>query len=170
MDKSQTEPMGMDTAQDTASEDLFERVTSGKPRERINAELVDPESGDQIWIRQDKDFAMVVGEKSRVVYLADGRLQVTRLDREDISTRQDTTAASSDPDLQAQGETINLCPPPSRGIARILARDREIRRRAMEWQQEHGDPIERMAELLDDIVGDSAHDREEWSALADEPY
>jgi len=162
--------MGMDTAQDAASEELFERVTSGKPLERINAELVDPESGEQIRIWQDKYVTMVIGGKSQVVYMEDRRLQMTPLYRERISTTQGTTAAPSDPDLRGQGETINLRPPPSKGIARILARDREIRRRAMEWQREHGDPIERMAELLDDIVGDSAEDREEWSALVDEPY
>ena len=66
-------------------------------------------------------------------------------------------------------ELVESCPPP-RWAARIILRDLEARRRALELQEEYGDPIDRLIELLDGIVGDTDEDREEWDALVDEPY
>lgn len=50
------------------------------------------------------------------------------------------------------------------GLARISARQPEIRRRALEIQQEHGDPIQNLAELLGSIPI-----RDEEDILIDEP-
>lgn len=55
---------------------------------------------------------------------------------------------------------------PLTGLSRILARQSDIRRRALEIQQEHGDPIQNLAELLGSIPGS----QEDWDALVDEPY
>ena len=55
---------------------------------------------------------------------------------------------------------------PSTGLSRILARQSEIRRCALEIQQEHGDPIQNLAEMLGNIPGS----QEDWDALIDEPY
>jgi hypothetical protein len=55
---------------------------------------------------------------------------------------------------------------PPTGLSRILARQSDIRRRALEIQQEHGDPIQNLAEMLGNIPGS----QEDWDALIDEPY
>ena len=55
---------------------------------------------------------------------------------------------------------------PPTGLSRILARQSDIRRRALEIQQEYGDPIQNLAEMLGNIPGS----QEDWDALVDEPY
>jgi hypothetical protein len=55
---------------------------------------------------------------------------------------------------------------PPTGLSRILARQSDIRRRALEIQQEHGDPIQNLAEMLGNIPGS----QEDWDVLIDEPY
>lgn len=60
--------------------------------------------------------------------------------------------------------------PPRKWAARALLRDLEVRRRALEYQEEYGDPVDALVKLLDDIVGDTAEDRKAWEALVDEPY
>jgi hypothetical protein len=55
---------------------------------------------------------------------------------------------------------------PSTGLPRIVARQSDIRRRALKIQQEQGDPIQNLAEMLGNIPGS----QEDWNALVDEPY
>ena len=55
---------------------------------------------------------------------------------------------------------------PPTGLSRILTRQSDIRRRALEIQQEYGDPIQSLAEMLGNIPGS----QEDWNALVDEPY
>ena len=55
---------------------------------------------------------------------------------------------------------------PSTGLPRIVARQSDIRRRALKIQQEHGAPIPNLAEMLGNIPGS----QEDWDALIDEPY
>jgi hypothetical protein len=57
-------------------------------------------------------------------------------------------------------------PEPPSMLSRILARQPEIRHRAMEVRQKYGDPIQSLAELLGNMPGS----QEEWDALIDEPY
>lgn len=51
-------------------------------------------------------------------------------------------------------------------IERIRARQEKVRQRALELQQEHGDPVENLANLL----GDIGLSDKEWDTLTDEPY
>lgn len=50
-------------------------------------------------------------------------------------------------------------------LARIVARQPQILRRALEIRQEHGDPIQNLVELLGNMPGN----QEDWEALMDEP-
>ena len=154
------------TSPGASEQTLYQDITGGQAIDAENLTISNEDTGEQVRVRRRGPRTAVTRDGQTTVF-ADHRLQMTPYGADEEGSSVTQTASSSLPgDREA---VIVLRPVPSAGLARILDRDRDVRRRALEWRNEHGDPLDRMIELLDDIIGDSPEDREAWDALVDEP-
>ena len=156
-----------DTHRDTETEDELQSLVSGDPIDTRKAELTTGESGEKILVDFRKD-ATIYRKGTRVTVGPARELRLVPRDSDDkVSLPPDST--NSGADLKRNAQFISIRPPASRGLARILSRDREVRRRALEWQKQHGNPLEQLQDFLSDWIGDTPEDIEEWNRMIDEP-
>lgn len=69
-------------------------------------------------------------------------------------------------DTIMRGQLLGTSSKPTSALGRIQARQSEVVSRALELQDEYGDPVRGLAELLGSMPGN----QEDWQALIDEPY
>ena len=156
-----------DTHRDTETEDELQSLVSGDPIDTRKAELTTGESGDKIYV-DFLDHATIFRKGSRVAVGPPGKLRLVSGDSVgEASLPPDSTDSGAD--LKRNAQFISIRPPASRGLARILSRDGEVRRRALEWQKQHGNPLEQLQDFLSDWIGDTPEDIEEWNRMIDEP-
>jgi hypothetical protein len=129
--------------------------------------LLDQESEDPIFITTSAEGTVIARGLTGGTWLPGRHLHVRPEPLEPESTQSITTSPAQHPNRK---EYVDLRPVPSPGLRRILARDRALRSRTLAWQQEHGDPVERLGELGDRLIGDSPEDVDAWLAIVHEPY
>jgi len=170
MTRDQTALTQTDTTQEPEPEILYETLTTGEPV-KSNVVMTDIESGETVFILPSGEGTMVVRGFKGDMMLKEQTLQMRSREADDEPSLTISSAIPSQSfRIKPMAKFIRIQPTPSPGLDRILARDRAVRRRALEWRQEHGDPIEGLAELGARLIGDSPEDIEAWLAIVDEPY
>jgi hypothetical protein len=169
MTRTQIEETRVDTIQDHEPKALFEKVVSGAPIDRT-VQLKDTDTGETVGIIPGDGGTIVTqGIFERSIRVPGKALQMQDQrpnDKTHLTTMPTTSGTLSR--IEPRARYVNLCPAPSPGLERILTRDRDVRRQALEWQQKHGDPLERLQEILGEFIGESPEDIESWNELVEE--
>jgi len=154
---------------DLESTDLFDDLTTGGPVTSENLKVIDLDSGKKVWLWKGERGTMVIADDDRTEFVEGGTLAMTTREpeREVFPTGTSSTLLRHERQVP---RFINLRPLPSPGLARIMARAPEELRRVLEWQKEHGNPLEHLDDLLGNILADLGVTWEEWYAIIDEPY
>ena len=157
-----------DTHRDTDPEDELRSFVSGAPIETWKAELTTGESGEKIHV-DFRDHATIFRKGTTWMMGPAAKLRLESADSVgDASLPPDRSESGAD--VRRNDQFISTQPRASRGLARILSRDPEVRRRSLEWQEQHGNPLEQLQNFLSDWIGDTPDDIEEWNRMIDEPY
>jgi len=153
------------TAPEAEIDTLFKALVSGDPIDSRVA-LKDMGTGETVFVIPGNEGAIIAQGLQEGVHLQGQVLQMRSRAEPSLTVSSESIDWRSAG--QPSGKFIVASSAPSPGLQRILARDAEVRQQAMEWYKEHGDPLERLQEILGQFIGESPEDIESWNDILEE--